>query len=99
MGDEGGSLGTGCLDPGLMLNTGLEHLGLAEMLMECLSLARKQLLTYQTVSSLGTGIVWFLCVPSISQHRAEHGEYLWSRAKGACWLGLIQRAEDRDPAD
>lgn len=83
--------------PGLTLNARLKHLGFAEILMECLSLTRQLLLTYPAVSSLGTGIVWFLCVPSISQHRVEHGEYLWNRTKGmlACWLGLVQRAEDR----
>ena len=34
-------------------------------------------------------MVWFLCVPSISRHRAEHGECLWNRTEGmlACWPG------------
>lgn len=43
--------------PGLTLNTRLKHLGFAEMLMECLSLTRQLLLTYQAVSSLVIGIV------------------------------------------
>lgn len=94
--DESGCLGTGCVDtvcPGFTLNTGLRRFGLAEILMEYLNLARQLLLTY-----LRAEILWFFCLPSIFQLRAEHGKYLYNKTEGmlACWLGLVQTAEDRN---